>query len=115
MTGSSGIVSWLIQSKERRIAIVLKSPFFSSNKMGICLTTVGNDTYNDSWFDIVSNKQPDEKLKYKFSTYSDTSSEMMIEDDDFQISGSMGTSSKPKVKITLRPTMTFDLSYKGQQ
>ncbi|XP_052076300.1 tereporin-Ca1-like isoform X3 [Mytilus californianus] len=112
-TGSSGIVSWLIQHKERRITIVWNSPYFSSNSMGICLTTVGNDTHNDSWFNIISKKQQDEKLKYEFSTFSDTSSEMMIEDDDFQIFGSMGTSSKPEVKITLRPTMTHDLSYTG--
>ncbi|CAC5408985.1 unnamed protein product [Mytilus coruscus] len=110
MTGSSGIVSWLIENKKRRIAIVWKSPYFRSNSVGICVTTVGNETQDDSWFNVISNKQQDEKLKYKFSTFSDTSDEIMIEDNDFQLFGSMGTSSKPEVKITLRPTMTHDLS-----
>nr|UYP38778.1 mytiporin 12 [Mytilus galloprovincialis] len=110
MTGSSGIVSWLIESKGRRIAIVWKSPYFKSNSVGICVTTVGNETHDNSWFNIISNKKQDEKLKYQFSTFSDTSDEIMIQDNDFQLFGSMGTSSKPEVKITLRPIMTQDLS-----
>lgn len=110
MTGSSGIVSWLIESKGRRIAIVWKSPYFRSNSVGICVTTVGYETHANSWFNIISNKKQDETLKYQFSTFSDTSDEIMIEDNDFQLFGSMGTSSKPEVKITLRPIRTQDLS-----
>ncbi|CAC5420803.1 unnamed protein product [Mytilus coruscus] len=110
MTGSSGIVSWLIENKRRRIAVVWKSPYFRSNSVGICVTMVGNETHDNSWFNVISNKQQDEKLKYQFSTFSDTSDEIMIEDNDFQLFGSMGTSSKPEVKITLRPIMTNDLS-----
>ncbi|XP_052076295.1 tereporin-Ca1-like isoform X2 [Mytilus californianus] len=115
MTGSSGIVSWLIQNKERCLVIFWKVPYFSSNSMGICLKTVGSETDNDCWFSIIRNEQKDEKLKYKFSTFDDTSNEMMIEDDDFQIFGSIETSSKPEVKITLRPTMTQDLHFTGPQ
>ncbi|XP_052076301.1 tereporin-Ca1-like isoform X1 [Mytilus californianus] len=116
MTGSSGIVSWLIQNYERRLVIVWKSPYFRSNSVGICLTTVGNETHNDSWFNIIRNNQKCKKqLKYKFSTFDDTSDEIMIDDGDFQVFCSMGTSSKPEVKITLRPTTTQDQSFTGPQ
>lgn len=92
-----------------------KSPYFGSNSVGLCITTVGNETHDNSWFNVISNKQQDEKLKYQFSTFSDTSDEIMIEDNDFQLVGSMGTSSKPEVNITLRAKMTHDLSISKPQ
>ncbi|XP_063414259.1 tereporin-Ca1-like [Mytilus trossulus] len=104
MTGSSGIVSWLIQNKEKRLVVAWRSPYFSNNWVGIGLTTVGSDTHYDSWFKIMRNNQQGQtQLKHKFSTFSDSSEEMMIEDDDFKVICSMGTSSKPEVKITLCP------------
>ncbi|CAC5408986.1 unnamed protein product [Mytilus coruscus] len=76
----------------------------------------GNETHNDSWFNIIRKNQKCKKhLKYKFSTFDDTSIEIMINDGDFQVFCSMGTSSKPKVKITLRPTIQQDLSFTGPQ
>nr|UYP38779.1 mytiporin 13 [Mytilus galloprovincialis] len=114
-TGTSGIVSWLIENKQRRIAIVWNSPYFRSNSVGICISTFGNVIQEDSWYNVISNKQQDEKLKYKFVTFSNSSEEIMVEDADFELVGSMGTSSKPEVKITLRPKMTHDLSISKPQ
>lgn len=104
MTGSSGIVSWLIQDKEKRLVVVWKSPYFLSNSFGICLTTVGIETHKDKWITIIRNNQKCAELKYKFSSIGERSDEIMIEDDGIQICGSMGSSSKPEVKITLRST-----------
>lgn len=114
-TGTSGIVSWLIENKQRRIAILWKSPYFGSNSVGICISTSGNVTQEDSWFNVISNNQQDEKLKYKFATFSNSSEEIRVGDPDFELVGSMGTSSKPEVKITLRPKMTHDLSISKPQ
>lgn len=102
MTGSSGIVSWLIQNNEKRLVVVWRSPYFSNNGVGIGLTTVGSDTHDDSWFKIMrNNQQRQTQLKYKFSTFGDSSEEMIIEDDDLKVICSIGTSSKPEIKITL--------------
>lgn len=110
MTGSSGIVSWLIRNKEKRVVIVWRSPFLASNTMAVCLTTVGKDTHDSSWFNIITQRKPDANLKYESFTYDNVIKEIMIEDGDFQICGSMGTSHKPEVKITVRPTNMLDLS-----
>lgn len=110
MTGSSGVVSWLIRNKERRVVIVWRSPFLASNTMAVCLTTVGKDNHDSSWFNIITQMKTDANLKYKCFTYDNVIKEIMIEDDGFQICGSMGTSHKPEVKITVRPTNRLDLS-----
>lgn len=111
MTGSSGIVSWLIQGTEKRLVVIWKSPYFSSNTLGICLTKNGHDMHKDEWFNVIRNKRHSTDLKYKFSAFCEKSDEIMIEDEGFQIYGSMGSSSKPEVKITLRSTITGETSF----
>lgn len=104
MTGSSGIVSWLIRNTEKRLVIVWTAPFFTSNTLGIGLTTAGNDDHNDEWFDTISEKKVSSNvLTYKSLSYGDKIGEIIIEDDEFKLFGSMGTSNKPEVRITLCP------------
>ncbi|CAC5420805.1 unnamed protein product [Mytilus coruscus] len=78
MTGSSGIVSWLIRNKERRVVIVWRSPFLATNTMAVCLTTVGKANYDSSWFSIIIQRKIDANLKYKCFTYDNVIREIMI-------------------------------------
>ncbi|XP_063414984.1 tereporin-Ca1-like [Mytilus trossulus] len=115
MTGSSGIVSWLIKDREKRVVIVWGSPFIASNTMAVGLTTVGNDNHDNTWFNTITQRKSDTNLVYKYFTYNNSIKEILVEDDDFQICGLMGTSHKPEVKITVRPTNKLDLSTVGLQ
>ncbi|CAG2215768.1 unnamed protein product [Mytilus edulis] len=71
----------------------------------------GHDTHKDEWFSSIRNKRHSTDLKYRFSAFGEKSDEIMIEDEGFQIYGSMGSSSKPEVKITLRSTITGETSF----
>ncbi|XP_071126466.1 tereporin-Ca1-like isoform X1 [Mytilus edulis] len=115
MTGSSGIVSWLIEKREKRVVIVWGSPFIASNTMAVGLTTAGKDNHESSWFNTITQGKSDANLRYEPFTYDNAIKEIIIEDKDFQICGSMGTSHKPEVKITVRPTKRMDLSIDGLQ
>ncbi|CAG2215772.1 unnamed protein product [Mytilus edulis] len=115
MTGSSGIVSWLIRNKEKRVVVVWGSPFIASNTMAVGLTTAGKDNHESSWFNTITQGKSDANLRYEPFTYDNAIKEIIIEDEDFQICGSMGTSHKPEVKITVRPTKMVDLSIDGLQ
>ncbi|XP_076071816.1 conoporin-Cn1-like [Mytilus galloprovincialis] len=98
--GSSGMVSWLIQDTDRRLVIVWKSPLFLSNTLGIGLTNVGYTTQRYYWNEDIRKNKENKELISKYMSFGKMSEEIMIENDCFKVCGSMGSSSKPEVKVT---------------
>lgn len=75
---------------------------FYSNWMGLGITK--EDVHNKSWFKNMYNKEMIPELKiYKIGEYYYGSKEIIVEDEDFELRGTMGTSHHPTIKLYLKP------------
>lgn len=112
MTGSGGIVSWLVKGKSRRIFVMWESPYFTSNSLAVGITKIGVQTHNEAWFNQIEKnpKSSHQEFNFTHARFKSTCSQTMVDDDEFEILGMMGSSGKPEVRITFRPKRMMDLS-----
>lgn len=74
--------------------------FFLINKLGIGLTDVDNTSHHNGWDDYIRENRRNKGIISKYCSFGDTSDEIVIKNNCFKICGSMGSSSKPEIKIT---------------
>ncbi|XP_052067710.1 tereporin-Ca1-like [Mytilus californianus] len=114
-TGTSGTVSWLINGTDRRLVIAWSAPFnfdFYSNYLILGLTNKGYKKHNKTWFQTMYYEKEDEAMVFKRVKCRFTSNEVMIDDDLFEVTGTMDTSHKPEIKVIIKPKRWENLASK---
>jgi len=78
---------------------------FYSNCMAFGLTKKGYKIHNRNWFQKMynNNKLGTATMNFKRMECRNTCEEIIVEDDIFEISGTMGTSHQPEIKIIVKP------------
>ena len=124
-TGTSGTVSWLIDGDGRRLVVMWDVPFnfdLFSNRMALGLTEEEcRRDHGENWFetmhqqknpneDIVSGGNP--RINFKRMLCNDINEEMIVNDDMFEISGTMGSVHKPEIRIIVKPIRWENLAHK---
>jgi hypothetical protein len=121
-TGTSGTASWLINGSGRRLVVMWSAPFnfdFYSNRMAFGFTKKGCKIHDKNWFQtmyynknvgIKSGGTP--RMNLKKMVCRNTCEEIIVEDDIFEMSGTMGTSHKPEIKIIVKPKHWENLARK---
>ena len=64
MTGSSGIVSWLVEKNCKRIVVLWSSPFFSKNKLAVGITN-GIMKHDETWYTKIMKGLQIDNLNHK--------------------------------------------------
>lgn len=114
-TGTSGTVSWLINGTDRRLVIAWSAPFnfdFYSNHLILGLTNKGYKKHNKTWFQTMYYGQEDEAMIFERVKCRFTSNEVMIDDDLFEVTGTMDTNHKPEIKVIIKPKRWENLASK---
>ncbi len=92
---------------------------FYSNRMALGFTEEGSTNHGENWFQamnynqnegIISGGMP--RINFQRMVYGDTCQEMIVEDDIFEMSGTMGNSHKPEIKIIVKPKHWKNLARK---
>ena len=87
--------------------------FRSDNILAVGLTKPGTTMHHEKWFTSIDNASDRPDLHIKRGKYYNTCNEIMIEDDSIQVLGTMGTGSRPEVRITVRPKYECNLAIKS--
>ena len=123
-TGTSGTVSWLIDGDGRRLVVMWDAPFnfdLFSNRMALGLTEEECKDHGENWFeamhqkknqneDIVSGGNP--RINFKRMVCNDINEEIIVNNDMFEISGTMGTVHKPEIRIIVKPIRWENLAHR---
>lgn len=111
--GTFGTASWVIAKANRRAVVMWSCPFnfnHFSNKLAVGLTKSGSTNHNPNWADQMYYEKHIPELNYQLGDFNGGTKYLVIRDDKFIISGTIGTSHKTKAQIYVRPLEFDDLA-----
>nr|UYP38774.1 mytiporin 7 [Mytilus galloprovincialis] len=104
-TGTYGTASWLISSTDQRAVVMWSCPWnfnHYTNHLAVGLTEKGTTKHED-WFDQMYTKKSGSNLHFVREEYYNDTKTISHKNDNFEITGTMGTTHVTEAHIIVRP------------
>ncbi|CAC5389202.1 Tereporin-Ca1 [Mytilus coruscus] len=111
-TGTYGTASWLISSTDQRAVIMWSCPYnfnHHKNRLAVGLTEKGTTKHKD-WFDQMYKKESGSNLHFVREEYDNHTKTISNKGDNFEITGTMGTTHVTEAHIIVRPLTIIGLA-----
>nr|UYP38775.1 mytiporin 8 [Mytilus galloprovincialis] len=111
-TGTYGTASWLISSTNQRAVVMWSCPYnfnHHTNRLAVGLTAKGTIKHQN-WFDQMNHKESSSNLNFVREEYYNDTKTISNKNDNFEITGTMGTTHVTEAHVIIRPLTINGLS-----